>query len=305
MGNTLDIRKALTTTTPNAAEYLIQDEIVAGIKEYFEKRTPLWNQFRKEKTGSNAIVFKEQLGVPVASFGAEMGPLPAAQTASYGERAVALKSIYTRGEVSGQMIASSANYIDALEREIRNHTMGMINTLENTLVTGDSTARPNEFDGLVKWVTNTVDAGTINGRTAPADLVLSDLEYMRDATTTGFFDLFIMDAASRRRLWAVLQPQIRFIDKATIEGGFEVPTYSGIPIMEVKPHTTEARTAMAGVILGVNKEMVWLPVLQDLTYEELAHTRDSTDFIIKMYLGMVVEGGAAYHAKLTNFTTGV
>ena len=305
MANSLDISKALTSTTANAADFLIQDEIVAGIREYFEKRTPLWNQFRKEKTGSLAIVFKEQLGVPVASFGAEMGPLPASQTASYAERAVALKSIYTRGEVSGQMIAASANYIDALEREIRNHTMGMINTLENTLVTGDATARPNEFDGLLKWITNTVDAGTINGRSAPANLTLTDLEYMRDATTTGFFDLFIMDAATRRRLWAVLQPQIRFIDKATIEGGFEVPTYSGIPIMEVKPHTVEARTAMQGVILGVNKEQVWLPVLQDITYEELAHTRDSTDFIIKMYLGLVVEGGAVYHAKLTNFLTGV
>ncbi len=51
--------------------------------------------------------------------------------------------------------------------------------------------------------------------------------------------------------------------------------------------------------------MVWIPVLQDLTYEELAHTRDSTDFYIKMYLGMIVDGGEFYHAKLTGFSTAV
>lgn len=306
---TLNIQKALDTTETTTGNFLTQDMIVAGIREYFEKRTPLWNQFRKEKVDSNAIVFKEQDGVPVASFGAELAALPAAQHATYSESAVSMKSIYSRGEVSGQLIASSKGYsqgyADALDREIRNHTLGMVNTLENTLVVGDSAARPQEFDGLVKWITNTVDAGTINGRSAPADLILSDLEYLQDSTTTGYFDMYIMDAASRRRLWAVLLPQIRFVDKATIDGGFQVPTYNGLPIIEVKPHTQAARDAMEGVILGVNKEKVWLPVLQDITYEELAHTRDSTDFIIKMYLAMVVEGGSAFHAKLTNFTTGV
>lgn len=302
MSDALNISKALDTTAATTGKLLTEDQIIAGIKEYFEKRTPLWNQFRKEKTNSNAVVFKEQTTVPVASFGAELGPLPAAQNAAYVERAVGLKSIYTRGEVSGQLIAASASVVPALEREIRNHTLGMINTLENTLVVGDSATNVNEFDGLIKWITNEVDASA-GGAAAP--LTLNDLELMRDSTTTGYFDMLIMDSATRRRLWAVLQPQIRFIGETTIDGGFSVDSYNGLPILEVKPHTQAAKDKMANTILGVNKEMVWLPVLQDITYEELAHTRDSVDFIIKMYVGMIVEGGAAYHAKLTKFTTTV
>lgn len=307
MVDALNIEKAQGAAETGNMGFLVKDQVEAGIREYFEKRTPLWNQFRKERATSNAIVFKDQLDVPLASFGAELAALPAPNYAEYAERAVALKSIYSRGELSGQLIAaSSASYMDAYEREIRNHVTGLIHTLEDTIVTGDSDAHPTQFDGLIKWIDNVVDAATLNGRAGTAAaLTLSDLEVMQDSTTTGAFDLLIMGAATRRRLWSVLQPQIRFIGEAEIDGGFKVPAYNGLPILQHRPHSTEAAALMEGVILGVNKEQVWLPVLQDLTYEELAHTRDSTDFIIKMYLTLVVEGGAANHVKLTNFTTDV
>lgn len=303
MNNPLDISKALSTQPETTGNILVPEIVTAGIREYFEKRTPLWNQFRKETAESNAIGFRDQVSVPVASFGAELGALPAAQHATYAERAVMLKSIYTRGEVSGQLIAATRSELDVLQREIRNHTLGMINTLENTLVVGDSSARPNEFDGLIKWITNEVD---VQGGAAEAPgLTLNHLELLRDSTTTGMYDLLIMDSATRRRLWSVLQPQVRFIGETQIEGGFTVAAYNGTPIIETRPHTTEAREAMEGVILGVNRDMIWVPVLQDLTYEELAHTRDSTDFMLKMYVGLIVEGGAAYHAKMTGFSTEV
>lgn len=307
MSDSLNIEKAIGAAGTGDMSFLIKDQVEAGIREYFEKRTPLWNQFRKERATSNAIVFKDQLSVPPASFGAELAALPEPNFATYGERAVAMKSVYTRGELSGQLIAaSSKSYIDAYEREIRNHVMGLIHTLEDKLVTGDSDARPVEFDGLIKWIDNVLDAGSLNGRGGTAaPLTLADLEVMQDSTTTGEFDLLIMDAATRRRLWAVLQPQIRFVGESSIEGGFSVPTYNGLPIIQHRAHSPEGKAAMEGVILGVNKEQVWIPVLEDLTYEELAHVRDSTDFIIKMYLTMIVEGGNAYHVKLTNFTTAV
>lgn len=301
--NPLDISKALTTQPDSTGDILVPEVVTAGIREYFEKRTPLWNQFRKETAESNAIGFRDQLSIPVASFGAEMGALPAAQNATYAERAVMLKSIYTRGEISGQLIAATRSELDVLQREIRNHTLGMVNTLENTLVVGDSDARPNEFDGLDKWITNEVSLAPEEGD-APG-LTLNHLELMRDSTTTGMYNLLIMDSATRRRLWSVLQPQVRFIGETEIEGGFKVAAYNGTPIIETRPTTSEARAAMANKILGVNTDMIWIPVLQDLTYEELAHTRDSTDFMLKMYVGMIVEGGAAFHTKLTGFSSDV
>jgi hypothetical protein len=309
MANALDISKALSTQAASTGDVLIPEIIQAGIREYFEQRTPIWNQFRKESVDTNAVMYKLQDSVPVASFGAELGPLPAAQNATYSEEAVVLKSIYSRGEISGQLIAASRSFVDVLQREVRNHTIGMINTLETTLVTGDATARPAEFDGLNKWITNEIFA-TSDGTGAGTDepLTLNHLEVLMDAPRYAGANVLFMNSETRRRLWSVLQPQIRFIGETEINGGFRVRAYNDMPIIEVKPNvdlTTTPEANLPNTILAVNTDMVWIPVLQDLTYEELAHTRDSTDFIIKMYVGMIVEGGEFYHAKLTNFTTEV
>lgn len=307
MANHLDIQKALSTQSATTGDVLIPEVIQAGIREYFEARTPIWNQFRKERVETNAVAYRLQDSVPVASFGAELGALPAAQNATYSEEAVILKSLYTRGEISGQLIAAARSFVDVLQREIRNHTIGMINRLETTLVTGDATARPNEFDGLNVWITNQVYA-TDTGLAAGVDqpLNLNHLEQLLDAPRYAGANVLFMNSETRRRLWSVLQPQIRFIGETEINGGFRVRAYNDMPIIEVKPNvdlTVTPEANLPNTILAVNTDMVWVPVLQDLTYEELAHTRDSTDFIIKMYVGLIVEGGEFYHAKLTDFTT--
>lgn len=302
MANALDISKALSTQSSTTGDVLIPEVISAGIREYFEQRTPVYNQIRKEVVETNAIIYKEQTSVPIASFGAELGVLPAAQNAAYAERSMPLKSIYTRGEVSGQIVAASRSFVDVLQREVRNHTIGMINTIETTLVLGDSQARPNEFDGLNKWITNTVSASE-DGGTTDAPLTLSHLEQLLDAPRYGGANMLFMNDVTRRRLWSVLQPQIRFLGTTEIDGGFKVRSYNDMPIIEVKPNVSAPGADLAGVILAVNTDMVYIPILQDLTYEELAHTRDSTDFILKMYLALVVEGGEYYHAKLVDFDT--
>src|SRR5690606_26284767 len=136
-------------------------------------------------------------------------------------------------------------------------------------------------------------------------LVLSHLEQLLDAPRYGGANFLFMNAETRRRLWSVLQPQIRFLGTTEIDGGFKVRSYNDMPIIEVKPNSTAVGADLDGTILAVNTDMVFMPILQDLTYEELAHTRDSVDFILKMYCGLVVEGGEHYHAKLRGFDTAV
>lgn len=305
MGNALDISKALTTQAASTGDVLIPEYIQAGIREYFEKRTPVWNQFQKRTVPTNSVAYKLQDTVPVASFGAEMGALPAAQNSTFSEESVLLKYIYSRGEISGPELAAAASFVDVLQLEVRNHTIGLINTLETTLVTGDATARPNEFDGLDKWITNEVFVDSVgDGSGTDQPLVLAHLEQLIDTPRYAGANLLFMNSATRRRLWSVIQPQIRFLGETEIDGGFRVRSYNELPIIEVKPNVDIVANPAAnldGKILLVNSDMVWIPVLQELTYEELAHTRDSTDFLIKMYLGLIVEGGEFYHAKLSGF----
>lgn len=293
----LDIRKALDTGAGSTGAVLVPEVIDAGIRMFVETRSPLWNIIRKfPLDGGMAYGYREQNGLPVASFGAELGALPAAQNATYVDRSVPIKSIYIRGELSGQIIEASRTLINILQREIENSAMGMVRTLEQKLVSGDSVALPNEFDGMAKLITTTIDGTDTGGATGGADgpLSLALLDMLIDAPAGGEPTHLIMSKAMRRKLWSILQPQVRYMDTTTVEGGFTVPTYGGLPIIDL----FDNGTILADTVLAPDMNLIYMPILKPLTYEELAHTRDSIDYFLKIYLTLVVEGAARHHAKL-------
>jgi len=296
----IDIRKALDTGAVSTGAVLIPEIIDPGIRMMVETRSPLWNIIDKVPADGYAFAYKEQTGLPVASFGAELGALPAAQNATYVEKSVPIKSIYIRGELSGQIIEASRTLVNILDREIQNSALGMIRTLEQKLIAGDSVAQPNEFDGLNKWITTIVYGDTVgNGTGTDQELTLAMLDQLIDAPPGGPPTHLIMGKAMRRKLWSILQPQVRYLDTTTIPGGFTVPTYGGLPIIDL----FDNGSILATSILAPDMSLVFMPVLKDLTYEELAHTRDSLDYFLKMYLSLVVTGAARHHAKLTDVTS--
>jgi hypothetical protein len=296
MNDILDIRKALDTSSGTTGAVLVPEVIDAGIRMFVETRSPLWNIIRKFEFDGYAFAYREQNGLPVASFGAELGALPAAQNATYVERSVPIKSIYIRGELSGQIMEASKTLVNILQREIENSAMGMVRTLEQKLIAGDSVASPNEFDGIAKWITTTVDGTDTGGATGGADgpLSLALLDQLLHAPPGGEPTHLIMSMAMQRKLWSILQPQVRYMDSVTVPGGFTVPTYGGLPIIAL----FDNGTILADTILAPDMRLVYMPILKPLTYEELAHTRDSLDYFLKMYLTLVVEGAARHHAKL-------
>lgn len=298
MFSQIDIRKALDTTVGTTGAVLVPEVISEGIRMFVETRSPLWNIIPKAQAEGNAFAYREQNGLPVASFGAELGPLPAAQNATYVDRAVPIKSVYIRGEVSGQLIESARTFIDVLDREINNSALGMIRTLEQKIVSGDSTVNPNEFDGLAKWITTEVDLDNA-GTDGPLTLVA--MEELLAAAPGGDPTHIIMGRPMRRKLWSLLQNQVRYISPDGIDGGFTTPAYGNVPIIELFDNAT----ILADTILAVDMNMVLMPILKPMTYEELAHTRDSLDWILKMYLTLVVQGAARYGAKMVNVSSAI
>ena len=296
--NVLDISKALDTSSGTTGDVLIPAVIDAGIRMYVETRSPLWNIIRKFDHDGYAYAWREQTGLPVASFGAELGALPSAQNSTYVERMVPIKSIYIRGELSGQIVAASRTLVNVLQREIENSALGMIRTIEQKIISGDSGTSPNEFDGLATLITTTVDGTDTGGASGGADgpLSLSLLDQLIDAAPAGPPTHLIMSKAMHRKLWSILQPQVRYMDVVDVPGGFRVPSYGDLPIIRLFDNAS----ILADTILAPDMNLVSMPILQNITYEELAHTRDSTDYILKLYAGLVVEGAARYHAKLVD-----
>ncbi len=298
----LDIRKALDTSVATTGRILVPTIVDEGLRLYVETRSPLWNIIRKVPHDGLAYGWREQNGLPVASFGAELGALPAAQNATYIERTMPLKQIFIRGEVSGLLIEASRTVLNVLQREIENSALGMVRTLEQKLIAGNATTNPNEFDGIAVQITNTLNAAGTGGAAAgvAGPLTLSLLDQLIDLPEGGEPTHLIMMKAMHRRLWSVLQPQVRYMDTEEIEGGFKVPSYGGLPIIRM----FENAAVLVNTILAPDMRLVHMPVLKNITYEELAHTRDSVDYFLKMYLGLVVEGAARFHAKMTNVSNG-
>ena len=214
-----------------------------------------------------------------------------------------LKSIYSGGEISGQMQQASRTLVNIVSKAIRDAGLALIRKLELTIINGDEGTNPEEFDGFAQWITNQVYGDTAgNGTGTDQPLTLDMLNRLIDAPPGGPPTHLITSLGMRRRLWSVLQPQARFIDNLSPDGAFRVPFYQGLPIIEVRDSHAGA---LSTTIYAIEQDLITVPILLQPTYEELAHTRDSLDFTVKMYLGLVVEGVARHHAKLTDVTDAI
>lgn len=297
-----NLRKALDTGVVSTGAVLVPQVIEEGILRLVETRSPLWNIIPRVRADGMAYYYKEQNGLPTASFGAELGVLPGYTSSTYADRSVPIKSIYSTAQISGQLIEASRTFIDVVAQEIQDHTLTIIRTLEQKTLSGDATAQPNEFDGLAKLITNTYFNDTVgNGSGTDQELTLAALDAMIDLPPGGSPTHLFMSKAMKRKLWSMLQPQVRFSSTQDIEGGFTVATYNGLPVFDLFDNSSLLATQI--IAPQISDGLVFYPVLKEITYEELGKTKDSLDFMLKMYLTLVVKGAARHHVKMTDVTS--
>jgi hypothetical protein len=286
----MDLRKALDISA--AGTELIPEVVSAGLRKFVETASPLYAETPKRAWPTNSYIFRSITGLPSADFGVDGGNLPSASTGEYDKPAVPMKYIYTRGEVTGPMIAASASLLDAYQLEIELHADALVRKLEQTIISGDSSGS-DEFDGLIKQIDTFVLNKAVGDPAAPVVLTLAHLDEALDAPSQ-YPTHIIVSRAMGRRLWSLLQAQQRFVDRTEIAGGFRVPTYNDLPIVRVDNDIDD----LDNTVLMPDMRWVVMPVNQNVTFEELAKTKDSRDFMLKMYCTLAVEGTSRYHAKL-------
>lgn len=292
----LDVQKAADPySTVNSP--MFNPEIYSeGIRRLFEDRSPLWNILRKIDWPGMSYHYRAQTSLPTPSFRSELETLPDPTRATWAPADWPLKSLYIRGEVSGQLQVASQTVVGSMvELAVRNATEGLIRGLELELVTSDSVADPDAFDGIAKQITNTyyIDSNG-DGTGTAADLTYAHIEELIRRPAGGGTTHLIMSQTMASKVSSLLQPQWR-TERAEIDGGFKVRSWFGIPIIEI----FDAHGGyFDDTILAINNNNIVVPISKRPTYEEMAHTRDSLDFIIKTYLCVVVEGASRYHAKL-------
>lgn len=278
----MDIRKALDLSS-SAAAYLIPEVIDGAIRDFASKEPTLYNAVRHVPWATNTYFIRKRLSLPGASWSTDGGPLPAATQSEYGRASKSMKYLYTRGEVTGPMQAAAGSLFDALASEVEAHSRAMIEKLSTDLATANGGS--NDITGILYQITDDTTMGDQSVVTKSGTLTLAMIDEAIDAVN-GDPDTILTSKPVRRKINSLLQAQQQFVNVEEIQAGFRVISYDGLPIL------TDAHWSDNAKILIFDRDQAKLLVHKDLTYEELAKTKDSTDFMIKGYFGFALEGSA-------------
>jgi hypothetical protein len=212
--------------------------------------------------------------------------------------------------------ATGRSYGDILAGDMTAKTGDFSQKVEEALIVGDSTAIPNQIDGLLT-LTQATASQIVAQTTAPAgdSLTLEKLDETIDVVkgSAARSDLVIMASfKGRRALNAALQAQQQFNDMVEIAAGFRVRTYDGIPIVTTTEMPDDltwngtTNTAFSGgsttSILVVNTRYTYISELTPLTVLPLAKTDSQFDefdlywdaaLVTANTLGTAILGGIA------------
>lgn len=289
----MTIRKALDLASTGS--YLIPEVVDNAIRDYATKEPVLANIVARVPWATNTYFIRRRDALPTAAWSTDGGSIPAASQSTYKKVSKSVAYLYTRGEVTGPMQSAAGSLYNALSLEVEAHSRALVEQLSTDIAT--ATGSSNDITGILHQIdtddsTNwgATGSGVVSG--GAATLSLAKIDEAIDAAR-GEVDLMVTSRAVRRKINALLQAQQQFVDRTEVGAGFRVLSYDGLPIV------TDLHWETNTDILFIRRADAKLLVHQDFTYEELAKTKDSTDFMIKGYFGFALEGRPVH---LNNFT---
>lgn len=226
----------------------------------------------------------------------------------------AIKFVYATGGVTGQSQAAQPSYMlqgfepgsgyqsqfanvgapSSKQFQVTLATRALVQMLENMLINGNSTTsgisgNPNgtEFDGVVSLMgaTNTVDKNT-------SDLQLKDLDtamqYAYD--DGGLPNLAVCSTAVWTDLRQLILAKFGYMQSLDeVFWGYKtivLKTIAGdVPVV---PSQYLSNTSGSKAIYFLDMSVVEMRVLQDITYFDLARTRDAEEFALKWYGALII-----------------
>ncbi len=161
---------------------------------------------------------------------------PHTSEGSYAQVGYAYKSLLGRATVTRALIAKGRSYGDVLATELAAKADDFQNTLESASVIGNSAADSKQIDGLLTLIGSisgqTVANTTANGGDALyVDKLDATFQKVKGSANKAMLRVYV-NQKGERLINAALQSQQRFNDKTlNIDGGFQVSTYNGAPII--------------------------------------------------------------------------
>lgn len=306
----LDIRKALT---PTNVDSLIPKEIDKLIQQLMDYQNPLRMNLPRRKGSGKAWYLSQRTPTsttPAAFYSASTDDFTEA-TGTYAEKDYPYKTMGARGKVYRLSQDQTRGQVDMLAAEIEARVLEFKNHEEWGLFWGNLSTDSNQFNGvdiLIDQAGQIVNEATGNLGTA---LTIALMDQLIDACAPFKPKMLVTSLAGRRRINSLLQTYQRFIDTVEVKGGFKVMSYNDIPIFastqitDTLDYNTSGtlQSTTAGcttAIFALDTEHLWVGVLNDLTYRELAEkSTQYTEFDIYEDVS-VVDANYLAHAKLVS-----
>lgn len=283
------ILRALNMTT---GAYLIPEVIDQAIRDYVATEPVLYNVVTHVPWATPTYFIRKRTSVPTAAWSTDGGSIPAVSDQGFGKVSKTVKYIYTHGEVTGPEIAAARSEFDVLAMDIEIHARELVRKLSTDLAT--ATGASNAIEGIIHQIDTDASMNAGGGvlDNSAAALSLAKIDEAIDLAR-GDVDVMVTSRAVRRKINSLLTALQRFNDTTEVAAGFRVLTYDGLPIV------TDLGWETTSDILLFRRADAKLLVHQDLTFEQMARTKDATEYFIKAYMGFALEGRPVH---LKNFT---
>ncbi len=197
-----------------------------------------------------------------------------------------MKYAYVVGRVTGPALSSGEGFINLLQEDIRVSTASMNEILENEIINGATATNALGFNGLRASITtnSTANAG------AAITLVQIRTDFNTVFEANGQVDLVVTDGSTHNTIKGLLMDFQRNVERPAPELQFGIPDsfmFDGALFIKDRFMPT---TATAREILYLDFRFVFLAVLLDVTFEELARNNDSHKYFLKWYGSLIVTG---------------
>ena len=281
------LEKALNTAEGSV---LIPEKLDPILLELANERLVLRNLLQRIPWGTNSYAWNVRTSLPDSVFYSETDDFNASNS-TFERRDEAIKMLRAEGQVSNLMQDASQELVDALSVEIDGALQALLQGEDDALINGDSSDDVKEFDGLIAQIDNEVDGGESS---ITLDMLDEAIAGIIDAG--GKPDLIVMNPRDKQELNKIMRDQMSYMwDTVDTRAGTRLVAYQDVGIYTSpfvpKADTSDAATPTTDLstIIVLDSSQIVIPVLRNITYEEIPTTLDANAFRIKEYLTLAVK----------------
>ena len=256
-----ELRKALTASSASGTA-LIPEDLEPMIRANLLELSPLTSMVPLVRADANYHrVVRRTAHNDSAWFEGEMTDASYDQS-TYARRSVEVKILRTHGQVSDFMVSSSRSFTDVMVDEIESATEGLADLFEYSTVWGFGDDLPHsgdayQYSGIYAWALE--DGNTDSILDLDGTVTLTAMDSVMDATMHAYRNvrdmqwLWLMSPQMNSKVTGLQTLIRRAVPTLTFEGGFEMETYRGVPILKTgftRPAGTTTSPAVTAAVAG-------------------------------------------------------